>query len=412
MTKVRLGRRYTMQAVGIIVEYNPFHNGHLYQIKQAKKETGADVVIVVMSATFLQRGEPAFVSKWARTEMALANGADIVLELPYALSCQKAEHFAGGAVQILSEITANFIHFGSEAGEIAPFYELVNAIEDELPTINRSIKQYIQKGHSYPRAFSNALKQINRQTSLSLAEPNNILGYHYIKAILERQSPLKAATTKRIQAHYHDKKLGSGRIASATSIRESIKSGAKIEEIAHTIPQSTARLLQAYYQLNQTFHTWELYFPFLQYKLISSTHQQLQQIYECEEGLEYRLKETIQHAHSFDDWLTQLKTKRYTRTRLQRLASHILTNTTKEEMNQAHAEGLSHIQLLGFSTIGQLYLKETRKERKLPLLTKRAKATGMIAELEKRASRIYAQPLSKQAKEKAIAQEFSEPIQG
>ncbi|WP_062048535.1 nucleotidyltransferase [Bacillus sp. JCM 19034] len=400
-----------MRAVGIIVEYNPFHNGHLYQLRQAKKDSNADIVIVVMSATFLQRGEPAFVSKWARTEMALANGADIVIELPYAFSCQKAEQFANGAIQILSEIAAHSIHFGSEAGNIAPFYELVEAIKRDQPTIDKYVKQYIQKGVSYPRAFSNALQQVNQQTTLSLTEPNNILGYHYIKAIMEQNSVLKASTTKRVQAHYHDKTIGLGRIASATSIRESIKKGMQIEDIAHTLPQSTAQILQSYFHLNKTYHTWNLYFPFLQYKIISSTHEQLKQIYECEEGLEYRLKETIQHTYTFDDWMNQMKTKRYTRTRLQRLASHILTNTTKEEMHQAYSEGLSYIQLLGFSAQGQLYLKQTRKEREVPLLTKRANAKGTISDLEKKASRIYTQPLSKHAREKAIAQEFGAPIQ-
>ncbi|MCK0470646.1 nucleotidyltransferase [Halalkalibacter sp. APA_J-10(15)] len=400
-----------MQAVGIVVEYNPFHNGHLYQLTQAKKETEADIVIVVMSGTFLQRGEPALISKWSRTEMALANGADLVIELPYPFSAQKAEYFAHGAVQLLTELGVEFIHFGSEAGDILPFYELVDTIQKDFSTINSYVQEHMKLGLSYPRAFSNALTRLNRPTAISLTEPNNILGYHYVKAITDQGSPIKATTTKRIQAHFHEQSISSNHIASATSIRKAINEGTPLADIAHTMPASTVNLLTKYKKENKLLHTWDLYYPFVQYKILSSSCEQLRDLYECEEGLEYRLKETIKFAPTYTDWIELLKTKRYTRTRLQRLVTHVLTNTTKEEMQTAHSEGLRHIQLLGFTTKGQQFLKQTRKQRNLPILTKRAKATGGIAELEERAAVIYAQPLLTHARYRAIKAEFNPPIQ-
>ncbi|MER2258537.1 MAG: nucleotidyltransferase family protein, partial [Priestia megaterium] len=193
-----------MQAVGIIVEYNPFHNGHAYHLQQAKQQTGADCVIAVMSGHFLQRGEPALVSKWSRTRMALAAGADLVVELPYAFSTQKAETFASGAISILESLRADFICFGSENGNIDSFTRTADLLEAHESELSALIQQEMKKGNSYPKAASNAFLQLFTKAPIDLSQPNNVLGMSYVAAIKKQHASIKPYTITRIQSHYHD----------------------------------------------------------------------------------------------------------------------------------------------------------------------------------------------------------------
>ncbi|MCM3713086.1 nucleotidyltransferase [Alkalihalobacillus oceani] len=398
-----------MKAVGIVVEYNPFHNGHLYHVTEAKKQTGADLVIAVMSGSFLQRGEPALCSKWHRTEMALANGVDLVVELPYLYSTQKAELFAKGAVTILAEMGVDFLNFGSEAGEIERFTSLVETMEQHEEAFNRLVKDRMKEGVSYPRATAEAFTQLQLDPdTLSLQEPNNILGYHYVKAIREGNYSIQASTTPRQQAHYHEQTLPQTAIASATSIRQALRKDKEsgLSQTKHVMPEATFRLLINYQQTYTLLHTWEHYFPLLHYKVMASPLESLRACYECEEGLEYRVKEMMMTAVSFEDWMTKMKTKRYTWTRLQRLATHLLTNTTKEEMKAGLATPLPYIRLLGMTAAGQRYLNDTKKQRQLPLVTRFPKGEAIIAKLEERATAIYLSALPNRLKAEQIQQEF------
>lgn len=401
-----------MKAVGIVVEYNPFHNGHLYHARQAREQTNSDIVIAVMSGSFLQRGEPAIVSKWQRTKMALAGGVDVVVELPYLYSTQKAELFAKGAVSILTEMGVDSINFGSESGEIDAFFELVDIMEQQHSVFDKLVFDHMKKGLSYPRATSEAFQLLHLDSSvLALDEPNNILGFHYVKAIYEGGRQIKATTTPRLQAHYHDNDLPATSIASATSIRQALKKKSGLEEIEHVMPASTYQLLHEYLRSYALLHTWEHYYPFLHYKVMSASYAQLRTIYECEEGLEFRVKDMMKTASSFQEWMEKMKTKRYTWTRLQRLATHILTNTTKEEM----VEGLSlsslpHIRLLGMSEHGQAFLNQTKKQRQVPLLTRPAKAQGIMAMIDERATNVYLTPLSPALRIEQMKQEFKPPL--
>ncbi|NEU29482.1 nucleotidyltransferase [bacterium LRH843] len=385
-----------MKAVGIVVEYNPFHNGHLYHARQARTQTDSDIVMAVMSASFLQRGEPALVSKWARTKMALSAGIDIVIELPYLYSTQKAELFASGAVSILAEMGADAINFGSESGDIDAFWELVSIMEERKLDYSTLIKELMKQGFSYPKATAEAFKKLNLgEAVLALDEPNNILGYHYVKAIRDRYDQMKATTTLRRQAHYHDSDVPETSIASATSIRKALSHANGFQEVKHVMPASTYHFLHEYVKEHSFLHTWENYFPFLYYKVISSSPEELRAIYECEEGLEYRAIEMMKISTTFRGWMENMKTKRYTWTRLQRLATHILTNTTKEEMALGLAyDSPSYIRLLGMNERGQKFLNQTKKKRDIPLLTKLTKATEVTARIEERATNIYYSPLS------------------
>ncbi|WP_100373310.1 nucleotidyltransferase [Bacillus sp. FJAT-45037] len=397
-----------MKSVGVVVEYNPLHNGHSYHINEAKRQTGADVVIAVMSGYFLQRGEPAFVSKWERTAMALDAGVDLVVELPYIYSTQKAQYFAEGAIEVLSSLQVNYLNFGSEVGDIDPFNKLMSFMNQNQDQWDSLVKSYMETGCSYPKATTQAFHQLApKDTMLSLTEPNNILGYHYMRAICDLRVSMLATTTKRTVAQYHDESVTPESIASATSIRKSITTDKTIDSIQHVVPKNTYTQLVKYKQTYGTYHTWNLYFPLLQYEIIRSTPEQLRNIYECEEGLEYRLKDTITQASNFQEWMTKLKTKRYTWTRLQRLATHILTNTQKDEMNQLMKGPLPYIRLLGMNEKGQSYLSQIKKTLPCPLISRFAKASGPMADVDERVSKIYATPLIPTLGAEILKREFT-----
>ncbi|MDQ0206461.1 nucleotidyltransferase [Alkalicoccobacillus murimartini] len=396
------------RAVGLVVEYNPFHNGHLYHLNQAKHETGADIVVAVMSSSFLQRGEPALLSKWARTKMALANGVDLVLELPYAFATQKAELFASGAVAILSEAKVDCLHFGSESGSIKDFHHLLSFMRENREPWDELVKSHMQQGQSYPKACALAFKSLDANTALSLDQPNNILGYHYVKAIADQGSAIVPYTTKRLSADYHDTTLPSSSIASATSIRQSLANepdGSHL--IKHVMPESALQELMTYQTDFNQLHTWELYYPFLQYRVLSSSTSELASIYECEEGLEFRIQETISRSSTFIEWMTAMKTKRYTWTRLQRLSTHLLTNTTKVEMNSLHQSSLPYIRPLGMTEAGQQYLKYLKKHSSVTILSRFAATDHPLAKTELKASRSYIAPLPTSQRMAQIDKDFS-----
>ncbi|MGO4887892.1 nucleotidyltransferase [Anaerobacillus sp. MEB173] len=401
-----------MNIAGIIVEYNPLHNGHEYHLNQTKAKTNADLLIAVMSGYFLQRGEPAIVSKWTRTKMALEAGADIVIELPYAFSTQKAETFANGAISILDAVGVNQLCFGSEEGAIDSFYNLLSFMNDKESLFNQNVKNYIAEGNSYPKATSLAFSKLeNNSGVLDLSQPNNILGYHYIKAIQMHKSSIKASTIQRKNAQYHDETFSDYTFASATSIRKKIFSeNNEVTAITSVVPSYTKEHLTNYYRENQLFHNWELYFSYLKYKLLTSTTDQLQQIYEAEEGLEHRFVHYIKKADNFSSFMNTVKTKRYTWNRLQRLCSHILTNTTKSEMELiSNAEEVPYIRLLGMTTNGQGYLNKIKKHLNVPLITSLSKEMNPLLALDVRAATCYALGYKKEMQSKRIQEEFSTP---
>jgi predicted nucleotidyltransferase len=301
-----------------------------------------------------------------------------------------------------------FINFGSESGNIQDFEHLLTFMSKHKKAFDRHVQEYMKLGYSYPRATSAAFTQLKPDSStLSLTQPNNILGFHYMKAIQDYGHSIQGTTTLRRQAHYHDQEMPEGSIASATSIRRAIQEN-RLREIQHVMPETSYQLLLAYERSYTLLHTWEDYYDLLQYKVLSTPVHDLRMIYECEEGLEYRVLDVTKHTTSFTDWMQQLKTKRYTWTRLQRLATHILTNTTKLEMKEALAQQTpEYIRLLGMNMRGQSYLNHTKKYRSVPLITKAAKATGITAFLDERATNVYLAPLPSNVRRKEIGDQFS-----
>ncbi|QKO36527.1 nucleotidyltransferase [Bacillus thuringiensis] len=381
-----------MKAGGIVVEYNPFHNGHLYHVQQTKKLTQSDIIIAVMSGPFLQRGEPALISKWYRTKMALANGVDLVVELPYVFATQKAETFANGAISILNALRVSEICFGSEDGQIENFYNTISIQKNEEETFNCLVKQFMDAGNSYAKATSDAFSHIlTSEKNIGMSQPNNILGFQYMKAILSQNSSIQAQTIKRFASHYHDETFNDQHIASATSIRKQLFSEeGSFTTIEPFLPQATTSLLANYKQNYGILHNWEQYFSFFKYRLMTMSPGDLRHIYEIEEGLEHRILSKIQNSSSFYSFMEALKTKRYTWTRLQRACTHILTNTTKEDIRSANIEQHApYIRLLGMSQKGQTYLSKNKKKIELPILTHTKTFDHAALDIEKKANSVY-----------------------
>ncbi|SFE41247.1 nucleotidyltransferase [Alteribacillus iranensis] len=401
-----------MKAVGLIVEYNPFHNGHYYHIHSSKEKTKADVVVCVMSGYFLQRGEPALLPRRERTKMALEGGADVVVELPYIFSSQHASWFARGAVSILHHLGVDSLCFGSEHGDIQPFLELQSFLRDNKEQYNRYIKYYSSQGNSYPKAASLAFSALEPDHDWpDLTQPNNILGYHYIQAIYDLKSSIQPETIQRKQAGYHEEHMSDHHIASATSIRRSLTAGSKkLDDVAHTVPKTTLKQLESFVAAGNELYDWERYFPFLQAKALTMSVTQAASLYEANEGLHHRFLSCIQSHDSFHAFLKELKTKRYTWTRLQRLAVHFLTGTERKEVEYALRTGQAdHIRLLGMNKKGQAYLNNIKKHLEIPLTYKLTKKKTAQQILDERAAKAYYIPLPPRERIQKWQEEFQFP---
>ncbi|CAM3695332.1 nucleotidyltransferase [Mesobacillus zeae] len=396
-----------MEVVGVVVEYNPFHNGHQFHLSAARADTGADLVIAVMSGNFLQRGEPALCDKWTRARMALLGGADLVFELPYQFAVQQAETFADGAVSILSAAGCRSLCFGSEAGDTSAFIRTLDFLEEKDTAYQHNIKAHLSTGVSYPKAASLSFKELQPGENLvDLSLPNNILGLQYIRAIRSQTSRMKPVTITRKNAGYHDEHFSSESIASATSIRKAIQEGQSVEQVNKYFPPTTSRLLQNYLNTYGQFHTWDQYWPLLKYRLIQCSAEELREIYEMEEGLEHRVKKAAITAVSFSQFMESIKTKRYTWTRLQRACVHILTNAKKTEMEEF--KRAQYLRLLGMTQKGRRYLQSHKKNLGLPLVSKASSCRKGELDLDIKASRIYSLGISGRAQEELLKKEFAQ----
>lgn len=401
-----------MRACGIIVEYNPFHNGHKYHIEQARKQSNADCIIAVMSGNFLQRGEPAIIDKYTRTKAALSGGVDIVVELPFAYAVQSSYYFALGAVHTLATLGISSLCFGSEQGKIEPFIQASNIYQKKITLYNELLKAYLDEGLSYPSAHSKTMQQLlEKDDHLDLTKPNNILGLSYVKRVLQDELSIDLLTIKRIKSDYHERAI-QGQIASATSIRQTIiKNNCLTETVKQSLPEVSIDGLNHYLKEATLWHDWEQYFPYLKYRILSMSPKQLTKIHHVTEGLENRVLETAKKSISFNDWMKRLKTKRYTWTRLQRMFVHILTNTTKHEIAKIHRQKqISYIRLLGFNKRGRKYLNQIKKQLPVPLITQVNQRDDLSLRLDERASDIYYSILSPKCQKYFQRKKLQRPI--
>lgn len=402
-----------MRACGLIVEYNPFHNGHLHHVNQARLQASADCVIAVMSGSFLQRGEPAIIDKFHRTRAALESGVDIVLELPYAFAVQSSQLFAKGAVSTLQEIGVDSLCFGSESGHISQFISTYKTFKEKEADYDAFLKDALNKGDSFPAASEKAYRHLGLvNDSIDLSKPNNILGFSYVKTIMDNHLPIEPLTIKRINSQYHDKKI-IGPIASATSIREKMiaTNSSFTADIKKSLPQQTLNQLQLYQKETHLWHEWEKYFPLIYYRVLTMNPEELAAIHGVDEGLEHRIRSTIKNAATFHGWVRGIKTKRYTWTRIQRMFVHLLTNTTKEDLNiLKDMQSVPYIRLLGASHQGRTYLNTIKKEIEVPLISSLSRNLHPLLAIEERATNAYYSILPPKLRNKLHAQELQPPI--
>lgn len=395
-----------MTAVGLITEYNPFHNGHQHHRQESLKVAGADVAVAVMSGHFLQRGMPAMLDKWVRTEMALAGGVDVVLELPVVWACNSAPHFATGAVAILEACGGvESLCFGSERGELAPLQDCATLLTASATRIARETGQALRNGISYPVARAAAVQGVAGAADL-LATPNNILGISYLQALVDSGSHLRPLTIPRIGAGYHDC-LPLGAIASATGIRQLHSRG---EDLSPFIPRAAQSLLQQALLSGNVLDP-SLLFPLLMSRL-SDEPAALTGIYQVEDGLAERLCQHARTAHTFAELVDSAKVRHLTVSRIQRILSYILLNLATAEVEEQLAGGPSYLRLLGATAKGERFLAATRKKRALPLLANLSRSSAQLKKfygekssafhraeallrLETRATRLYTLLLSK-----------------
>ncbi|MCP9613402.1 nucleotidyltransferase [Levilactobacillus brevis] len=340
----------TLQAAGIVTEYNPFHNGHAYQIAQARQKTGADVIVAAMSGNWVQRGEPAIMDKWQRTEAALAGGVDLVVELSGAAALQPAHLFAQGAIAVLATLKCQWLVFGTEHPDMD-----YDCLMSHLPSDPATFKRFDQ---TYASLFQGYLRE---QTGITLSAANDILGFFYAVANQQQGQPLQLVPLARRGSQHNDTAVMQGtNYASATAIRAASLAGdwATVQPV---VPAKTLALLQ-----QESLISWADFWSLLRYQLISAPVADMRQRYQITEGVEYRLKRAALEATTFADFMRIVKTKRYTYTRLQRQAAYLLLQALPEEMRPQP----QYLRVLGYSKQGQAYLHQIKKHVALPLVSR------------------------------------------
>ena len=346
-----------MKVTGIVVEYNPFHNGHIHHIQKARELTNCDILIAVMSGNWVQRGEPAIIDKWERAKCAIAHGVDLVVELPFLYATQSASEFAKGAINVLKALYVDSIVFGSETNNLEELKEI-----SELSYNVDRFKEVLNEGYSYPAAYGYFATAYG---------PNDILGIAYLKEI--QGTNIVPYTIKRTN-QYHGNELDV--IASASAIRKGLLNN---EDITHTTPMENLPIPK----------TWEDYYPLLQHILLTSTREHLQSLLLVDEGIEKHLINQAKVSKTYEEFINRCVVKRYTKARIQRTLVHILTQTLKQDKINANHQ--VYIRVLARNEVGQNYIKTLRKEE-LIFANKYIQIPDCYRELEYRATVAYSYP--------------------
>lgn len=326
-----------MKSVGLITEYNPFHNGHLYHAQQTKLHSNSNVTIALMSGNFVMRGEPAIYNKFTRAQMALT-GVDLVVELPLIASLSSGDTFAEMAIKVADYLDIDEISFGSESADIEELQQLATYIS--TLESHPDFKSKLKEGKSYPRILS----ELTHHHEL-IQSPNNLLGLSYLKAIKQFAPHIKAMTIKREGSHHHHSEIQHHTFASGTSIRQSLTNGDN--EWKRVVPEPAHALYQKPHALIEDT------FPFIKYQLTVQDADSLASIYTVNEGFENRLKSMVQVSHSLRELMENLKTKRYTYTHIQRILMNVLMNISGQDVSKE----INAVRILGMNDTGRNYLK-------------------------------------------------------
>ena len=356
------------KVVGIVCEYNPFHNGHLYQINKVKKKYEDSIIIACLSGTFTQRGELSVLNKWDKTKVALENGVDIVIELPYVYATQSSDIFARYSVALLNKLYVDVLCFGSETENIDKIKE---AAKYQVNDINFDIitKKYLNEGVSYPTALNKALEEL---CGITITEPNDLLALSYLKEIYKNGYFMDIYNIKRT-SNYHDLD-SNAKVVSASNIRTRLL---EKKDIQDKVPNNV-------YELLKDKKMESKYFEYLKYKIL--TEEDLEKFVDVDEGLSTRIKKVINKSNSLDELIKNIKTKRYTYNKISRMLNHIFCSFTKEDNKKVRY--LEYIRILGFTEKGRSYLNEIKSEIDIPILNKYNTRYDALR-IEKRVTDLY-----------------------
>ena len=357
-----------MKKIGIIAEYNPFHNGHKYQIDKIREKYNDAIIIVCVSSSFTQRGELSILNKWDKVKCALNNGVNIVVELPYIYSTQSSDTFSKYALKILNEFEIDELCFGSEDNNLDNLYKVADT-QINNNNFDIKVKEHLDNGINYPTALNNALKDL---IGIEITKPNDLLGFSYIKEILKNNYQITPFIIKRTN-DYHDKENDSD-IVSASNIRKRLINKSNFSS---KVPNDVYEILK-----NKSINN--KYFDFLKYKIISEND--LNKYLDVDEGLSTRIKSVINKSNSLEELIQNIKTKRYTYNKISRMLNHILCSFTKEENN---IDDIEYIRILGFDQNGKDYLNKIKKNIRVSILNKYDTKKYKTLEIEKRVSDIY-----------------------
>ena len=361
-----------MKSIGIIAEYNPFHNGHLYHLNKIKEMYPDYTIILVMNGNFTQRGEPTIIDKWKRKDIALELGIDLIIELPFPFSTQSADFYAYGAITILEKLQVERVIFGSESDNIDDLLEIA---KEQLNNndFDKLVKIYCKLGNNYPTALSLALEDL---TNKKITTPNDLLGISYLKVILKNNYKIKAETIKRTNT-YHDKSINNN-IVSASAIREALKDNKSINK---QIPKETLNKLS-------NLHFIDDYYSLLKYKIITEDDLSIYQTVDT--GMTKKIKEAINNSNNYDELIKNIKSKKDTYNKISRMLLHILCNFTKEKAKKYN--DITYLRILGLNSNGKKYLNKIKKDLNIPLISKINREKDPMLEFELNTTKIYDLP--------------------
>lgn len=339
--------------LGIICEYNPFHNGHLMHLNEAKKMCNADFVVAVMSGNFTQRGDVALFDKWTRAEMALKNGIDLVIELPTVYATSSAENFADGAIKVLNSLgIVDYICFGSECGDINLLNTVASILYREPKELSNLINMQLRSGLSYPKARELALSMYfsnSKKFSEILEDPNNILGVEYLKAIKKQKSNIIPLTIPRKYSEHNNSKSSKNGMASSSAIREMLKENKKIHRL---LPYETYELIEDKLSKKDYVTDLSVFEKEIIYTLRKMSIEEIANLPDVTEGLENKIKYAVNNFSTYEEIIENIKSKRFTRSRIQRILVYALLGITKKDMNLSK-KMVPYIRILGFNKHGK-----------------------------------------------------------
>lgn len=359
------------KVLGIVAEYNPFHNGHFYHMQESKKITEADSCICVISGNFTQRGEPSIVNKWAKTYMALCCGADLVIELPTIYSISSAENFASGAIKIFDSLKiVTDISFGAECNDLATLNNIANVFYSEPANYKTILNHELKRGLSYPMARENAvlmyLNDIKRYANV-LSNSNNILAIEYLKALKQQKSMIQPNIVPRKNVYYNDQKIVDD-FASATAIRK-LMLNREYAEVRKVVPRSTYQIIGEEYKKNHIILGIKKYEKEIIYALRVMPIEEIQNLPDVNEGLEFAIKKAVSETNDIEELIEKVKSKRYTQTRIQRILLYVLLGITKKDMEDSK-KMVPYVRVLGFNSRGKILISEIMNQNpKLNMIT-------------------------------------------